>query len=753
MTRERAGSPLGRLISLLPLPILLAACAAGPDPSATLSLALDSGPGSLDPRLGSDEASRRVNELLYSGLFRIDDSGRPIGDLAESYRWLDARTLVVVLRDGVRFHDGSPLSSRDVVYTYRSILTDEVHSFRKGDLEALRTVQAEDDRRILFRLRRSFAPILTDLNVPILRAGAGVEAARRPIGSGPFRLLRYRKDEDLLLARFDNYFDGPAGVAAIRLRIIPSETSRLMELLTGGVDLILNDLSPDQFARVRRTPGFEVESRPGRNYVYMTFNLRDPILGDHRVREAIARALDREAIVTHLLHGEATLASGLLPPGHWAYEGNVLRYPCDPAAAASILERAGYRDRDGPGPAARLRLGYKTVSSELGLQQASVIQEQLARAGIGLDIAAYEWPTFYDDLKSGRFQVAVSNWTEISDPDIFRLRFHSRSRPPDGFNRGGYENPVVDRLIEMGAADTDETARRRIYAEIQRILARDLPYVSLWHRDVAVARSLRVRGFQLTSGADFLPLRKVVLGSAGGSGEPAPEKGLDGGNGDRARADHPRGIDRQIENRRGGASGRGAAIENQREVLAEHFGHFGGGHRGRAPGAIGARRDDRGAGGPGQASGDRMRGEAHSHRPRAPQEARRKPVGGRQDEGQRAGPEVLRQHPGGLREFPHAELDSLIIGGDQRQGHLFRPALGEKDLLDGLGIVWVGTQSVEGLGGIRDQTAGGELPRRPLQESRVGMQGVDSPHQLHDRSPRPGLLPATIADPPSRERA
>jgi peptide/nickel transport system substrate-binding protein len=740
---------LGRLVPLLPLPALLASCAPGPNASVTLTLAIDSGPASLDPRLGSDEGSKRVNELLYSGLFRVDDSGRPAGDLAESWRWLDPRALVVTLRYGVRFHDGALLSARDVVYTYRSILGDEVPSFRKGDLEALESVQEVDGHGILFRLRRSFAPILTDLNIPILEAGAGAEAARRPIGTGPFRLVRYRKDEDLLLARFEDYFRGPAGVAAIHLKIIPSETARLMELLTGGVDLILNDLSPDQFARVRRTRGFAVESRPGRNCVYMTFNLRDPILGDRRVREAIARALDRESIVAHLLHGEAVLATGLLPPGHWAYEGMALRYPYDPEAAASILERAGYHDPDGPGPAVRFRLGYKTSSSELSLQQASVFQEQLARAGIGLDISAYEWPTFYDDLKAGRFQIAVSNWTEISDPDIFRLRFHSRSRPPDGFNRGGYANPAVDRLIEMGAAGSDETERSRIYGEIQRILARDLPYVNLWHRNVAVARSLRVHGFQLTTGADFLPLREVVLGK---SGQSAPEDGFDGGDRHGAGTNHARWIGRQIEHGRSRAAGRRTAVEDQGQVLSERFDHLRRRHRGRSAGAVRARRDDRGSGGPRQARRDRMRGQTKSHRPGTPQEAGGQSVGSRQNEGQGSRPEMLRELPGSLREFPHAERDSFIVGRDQGQRHPLRAALGDENLLDGLGVAGVGSESVERLGRIGHETAGGELPGRLVQEVPVGMNRVDPPHLPHRRSPC-GTSFRTISDPPPRGAA
>lgn len=490
---------------------LLAGCTAGFDTATTLTLAIDNSPASLDPRLGSDEASRRVHDLLFNGLIRTDDAGRPEADLAAGWERPDPLTVRVRLRGGVTFHDGAPLAAEDVVATYRSILDGAVPSFRAGDLAILEAVEAADPRTVVFHLKEPFAPILTDLNVPILRRGAGLDAGRHPIGTGPFRLRRYRKDEDLVLERFDRYFGGPARVPTIRLKIIPGETGRLLELLKGSVDLIVNDLSPAQMARVRDTPGYRVLTRPGRNYVYMAFNCSDPVLSDQRVRRAIALSIDRRAIIDHLLAGMAVEAIGLLPPGHWARAVDIPRTGPDLAEAGRLLDEAGHADPDRDGPLPRIRLSYKTSTSELARQQAAVFQEQLARTGIALDVRAYEWPTFYDDLRAGRFQVVVSMWTDIGDPDVYRLRFHSRAIPPVGFNRGRYSNPAADRLIEAGARTLDEAARRTLYAALQRLLAEDHPYVSLWHRDVAAAMRERVRGFRLTAGADFRALAAVEL--------------------------------------------------------------------------------------------------------------------------------------------------------------------------------------------------------------------------------------------------
>jgi len=690
------------------LPALLATAAAGgacgarpPDPGG-LTIAIDSGPSSLDPRVGSDEASRRFQDLVFNALVRTGDDARPVLDLAIAIDAPDPLTLVVRLRPGVRFHDGAVLTSADVVDTYRSILDGRVPSFRRADLERLASIEAPDPSTVVFRLTRPFAPAVANLTVPILRTGTGDEAARRPIGTGPFRLARYRKDEDLLLARFDRYFEGPVGPNSVRLRIIPSETSRLLELLTGGVDMVVNDLPPDGVARIRRTPGFRVLSKPGRNAVYMAFNLGDPLVGEARVREAIACALDPDAVVRHLLRGGATLATGLLPPGHWAYNPDVARAPHDTARAMRLLDEAGHPDPDGPGPDVRFRLEYKAPSSDLARQQAAVLQAQLAEVGIGVDIRTYEWATFYEDLKAGRFQIVVSNWTDLSDPDIYRLRFHSAAVPPAGLNRGGYRNTAADRLIDAGAGATDTAVRREIYGRLQAILAVDRPYIVLWHRDVTAVLGPRVDGFVLLSGADFRPLWLTRVLPGGGvppaaSADPAAERRLEGARRDRAGAQQAGRGGGEIDHGRGAAAVRRPAIQDQAHVVAEGLRRLVGVGGRRPAGAIGAGGDDRAAGGARQGGGDRVRRDAHADGVAATQEPRRQVVGRRQDEGERPRPEGVHQTAGGIGDVTGAEHDRVAVAGNERQRHPIGATLRLEDAFDGRRIARVAREAVEGL--------------------------------------------------------
>ena len=725
----------GLLIAALGV-LAFAGCGRRPADPDGITVIVDSGPNSLDPRLGSDEASRRVFDLLFNSLFRIADDGDVVPDLAESAASPDERTLVVRLREGVRFHDGALLTSRDVARTYRSILDGEVVSFRRADFESVESVEAPDPRTVVFRLRRPFAPLLSNLTVPILRDAPASGEGGAPIGTGPFRLQRYRKDEDLLLTRFDAYFEGASPLTSVRIRILPAESARLLEMLRGSGDLVVNDLAPEHFDRLGRTAGFEVAAHDGRNAVYLGFNLTRPPLDDVRVRRAIALAIDREAIVTHLLSGRARLATALLPPGHWAHDDGVPVRGADAAEARRLLDDAGFADPDGDGPQSRLRLRYSAPQSEQAAQQASVLQEQLAQVGIALDVFTFEWPTFYDDLRSGRFEILTSNWTDVGDPDIYRLRFHSAFRPPAGLNRGGYASPEADRLIETGATLSDRSERLAAYAALQRLLDRDLPCVWLWHRQVRAASGPRLRGFALGAGADFRPLWRARVVA---SGEAAAERRLDRERRDRSRAHEAGRLDREIDDGRGGAAVRAPGVEDRRDAPPEMLLDLGGGGGGRLAAPVGARGDERPAAGSRQRQGDRVRGDAHADRRSVSEQARRQAVRRPQDEREGAGPEDVHQggRPVGKRRRDASDL--LPMAQDHREGHPLRPSLGREDSLDRLRIQGVGAERVEGFRGEGDQAAALQEIHRRGQAFRFGPPRIDRLDPRGHRSyPPPG---------------
>lgn len=253
---------------------------------------------------------------------------------------------------------------------------------------------------------------------------------------------------------------------------------------------------------------------------YVGINLRDPVLKDLRVRQALAYAVDREAIVKHLRRGLATPAVGVLPPSCWAFEPNVPSFSHDRDHARQLLDEAGYPDPDGAGPRPRLRLALKTSTTEFVRLQAAVIQQDLQQVGIALDVRSQEFATLYSDVLRGNFQLFTLQWVGVSDPDMLRRVFHSRQMPPLGFNRGYFSDPDVDRLIDDATRSLDEAERRRLFGEAQRRIAAAVPYVSLWYKTNVAVFQPSVSGVRLSPIADWAFL-KGVSKSSGYAGDVA----------------------------------------------------------------------------------------------------------------------------------------------------------------------------------------------------------------------------------------
>jgi peptide/nickel transport system substrate-binding protein len=332
---------------------------------------------------------------------------------------------------------------------------------------------------------------------------------QQPIGTGPYRFVRHVADDYVELAAFDAYFEGAPRNKALLLRVVPDDVMRGLELQQGGADLIVNDLAPDLVHQLGTSATLRVITAPGTDYAYVGINLRDPVLRDRRVRQALCHAIDRQAIVDHLRRGLAVPASGVLPPMSWAFEPAVRQYLFDPARAMALLDEAGYHDPDGDGPRPRLSLTMKVSSTEFNRLQSSVIQESLRRVGIALDVRSYEFATLYSDVLRGSFQLFTLQWVGVSDPDMLRRVFHSKQMPPIGFNRGFFSNPAVDELIDRATRSTNDTERRALYGDVQRLVAEEAPYVSLWYKTNVVVAQRDLQGIDIGPASDFRFLRNV----------------------------------------------------------------------------------------------------------------------------------------------------------------------------------------------------------------------------------------------------
>jgi peptide/nickel transport system substrate-binding protein len=477
---------------------------------------IESQPLNLDPRFATDANSVRVGGLIYNSLLRADERGELKTELAERWQMSDAQTYLFELRRDVKFHDGRPLTARDVKYTYDSILDPRTRSPKRGLLKTLKVVEELDRHHVRFRLSQPHAPFVEQFTlgiVPAHSSSRGANARTPPAGSGPFIFTSAEPGETVTLKANPSYWDGAPKVTGLVFKIVPDAMVRALEFKNGSIDFLQNDIEPDMLPWLRKSTEGSVITRQGTTFQYIGINLNHAILRHRKVRQAIAHAIDREGVIRHLLKDLGTPASGLLSPLNWAYEEAVDSWPHDPERAKQLLDDAGFPDPDGDGPRARFKLSFKTTNIDLRRRIAETFKEQLQAVGIELEIRSYEWGTFYSDVKKGNFHLFSLAWVGITDPDIYYQIYHSASVPPDGDNRGRYANPELDVLLERGRRAIDINERRVIYGAVQRIVARDLPYIPLWWVNNVIVQQPSLKGFVPYPDGDLISLKNVSLSS------------------------------------------------------------------------------------------------------------------------------------------------------------------------------------------------------------------------------------------------
>ena len=469
-----------------------------------ITFLIEANPVNLDPRFATDGQSQRLDGLLFSGLLARDAQMNLHGDLAASWDTPDPLTYVFHLKPNVRFHDHRPLTSADVKSTFEFILNPANKSPKRGGFRMVSQIDTPDALTVVFHLKEPYASFLVNL-IPsalgIVPAGAPADFSRHPIGSGPFEFVSQSQDEDVRLVRNPDYFNGAPAIRSIHFRIVPDAVVRALELRKGSADLEMSSLSPDLIPVLIKQPTLALTERPGTNFAYLGINLENPILARREVRQALAFATDRQALIRYLLRGQARVASGILPPNHWAYEPQVAQYTLDPARAEKLLDGCGFpRSANG----LRFHLTLKTSTEEQARLVGAALQEQWRRVGVDLELRPLELATLLSDAARGNFELTYARWVGANnDPDILEYVFSSKRFPPDGANRGHYRNPRVDALTDQIHVQPDREKRRALASEVQKIIAEDLPYIPLWFTDVVSVHRRELGDLPLSPTGDY----------------------------------------------------------------------------------------------------------------------------------------------------------------------------------------------------------------------------------------------------------
>ena len=487
-------------------------------------------PKTLDPARVSDIYSLSVSQQIFDGLVQYDSALTIVPALAEFWRASrDGAVWTFNLRHGVKFHHGREVNADDVVYSFARILDPKTRSgaaelflnikgareFREGRAKSVSGLVALDRRTVQVTLDDHVAPFVAIAAVGHAKIvprdlveSQGEAFGAQPVGTGPFRFVRWDRGREIVLEANAEYFDGAPRLTRLLFRIFPGEQRDAMqeEFQKGNLEDAPVPARVDRRA-LATSGGYIYVKRPMISARFYGFNTRAKPLNDRRVRQAIVQAIDRETIVEGVYLGQVTYARGVLPPGMLGFNPGLTGYPYDPARARELLAQAGY-------PGGR---GLPPLTIWSGARQADIVREHalikkwLAAVGITADFQYNtDWQAFSKMLDDGKLPIFLYAWyADVPDPDNFLTKlFHSKS-PRNFF---GYANPVVDELLTGARSAGDIQRRVELYRRAEQLILDDAPIVPVFHRAYerlfqSYVRSVEVNGL----GDPYIPLRKIWL--------------------------------------------------------------------------------------------------------------------------------------------------------------------------------------------------------------------------------------------------
>ncbi len=448
--------------------VLLAACGK-PATHSEINFAIAQAPLNLDPRYATDAASERVNRLIYQPLIDFDAALQPAWMLASGDAVSDTEYRFI-LQKTPTFHNGEVLTAADVKATYDSIikLKESPHAAEFANIES---ITVENENTILFTLKQADKHFISKLIIGILPKSlieSGHDFSHNPVGSGALKFVSWQNK--LILQRIS---DGQT----ISLQEVKDPTVRVLKLLRGEADLMQGDLPPELVNHLQNKPEISLKTSVGANFSYLGLNMQDPVLKQQKVRLAIAHAINRQAIIDKVMVSNSRIAGAILPPEHYTNQHITLTpYAYNPALAKRLLIEAGVK--------LPLKLVYKTSTDAQRVRFATIMQAQMRPAGIVLEIKSLDWGTFFADVKAGNFQLYGLTWVGIKTPEIYAKAFGSGYFPPNGFNRGRYQDADLDKLL---ANEDWPAATARIHAQ--------LPYIPLWYEGQFAAMQKNINNY------------------------------------------------------------------------------------------------------------------------------------------------------------------------------------------------------------------------------------------------------------------
>ncbi len=488
-------------------------------------IAFSNEPNRLNPIFLSDLNSFTLSGWIFNGLTRLDDDLKIVGDLAESWSFSqDGLTIIFHLRKGVLWHDGKEFTSKDVLFTFNSIMASTIASPRSSQFGPVESIDAPDPYTVQVRYREPYGSALMSWTIGVVpehilrNTNPDQEAFdRSPVGTGPYRLKEWEFGQKLVFEAFGQYFSGQPRIRHIVVRILPDAATRLLEMKKGNIDLM--ELTPLQFAKYTDN-GFIVSNfvkyrSPCFRYTFFGFNLLDEKFKDKRVRDAIGYAIDREPLIGSVLFGLGEESTGPYPPKTWYSNDNARHVQYDPKKAAALFREAGWRrDNDGLLRKGRENLSFTILTNfenEESSKVAQIIQSNLKALGVEVKINQLEWQTFrHDVINRHAFETVVLSRAYIWDPDIFDL-WHSSRRQQGDWNFMSYQSPQADSLLEKGRKTLELKQRAELYKTLHTVIANEKPCIFLYNADGLFIGHKKIKGIKPSPQGIYQNIQNIFI--------------------------------------------------------------------------------------------------------------------------------------------------------------------------------------------------------------------------------------------------
>lgn len=478
-----------------------------PQSGGSVVVALTMDPGGLNPAVTTQATVHLVCGSIFSGLVAQDFELNPVPDLAT--RWeasSDGKTYTFHLAENAEFHDGVPVTSADVKFTFEELLL-KFHSRTRASIgDKLRQIITPDAHTVVFEFNTPYAAFLqlidvTNAAIMPKHLYENTDALTnpynvKPIGSGAFKFQEWTKGDHLTLVKNDRYFkSGKPYLDRIVYKVMPSSAAAAIAFENGEADLFLNP-APLDIERLKKLSNFTVTDKGREGFASvetLIFNLNRAPLSDIRVRQAMAHAIDKNYIVDKVAFGAGIAATGPISTAlKWAYNPNVVKYERNLPLAKQLLDEAGYK-RDGDG----VRFHLKYVYAASYAKTIEALRDQLREVGIIVDLEQMEFNAAVEKIYIKKdFDLGISSFENGPDPDIGvkRTVVSSNIGAIPFSNGAGYRNPRIDELFELAASETDRRKRAAYYFEAQEILTKDVPYLWLYESQGAAVYKSELQG-------------------------------------------------------------------------------------------------------------------------------------------------------------------------------------------------------------------------------------------------------------------